>query len=120
MGPSSGTWIPWDYRDHQYCDPGSFGTVRLLQLQFHFEGFHVKFTSHGCLDKVWWKSGSHTRYSWNPLDPWTCHDDHDLGKLLNYFLKHQGPSLNTKLFCYVEQILMRVLLLANFKLPSYK
>ena len=28
---------------------------------FHFKRFHFKSTSNGCFDKVWWKSGNHTK-----------------------------------------------------------
>ena len=49
---------------------GPLGAVSLLQLQFHFKDFYVKFTSNDCFDKVWWKSGNHTKYFWYSQDPW--------------------------------------------------
>ena len=41
--------------------PEPLATVSSLQLQFHLEDFHVKFTSNGCFDKIWWKSRNHIK-----------------------------------------------------------
>ena len=59
------------------------------------QDFHAEFISNGCFDKVWWwwKSGSHTRYSWYTQNPWNCHDGYNCWETWYYLINKSNFPL---------------------------